>query len=81
MLIKAITKSKDGYKIYFEEGKLLIIECLDGQYVGWSRWADYWGINSGTIEEGSILGEKIINYPDIDPMVKSHIEYIIDQTK
>ena len=60
MIMSAITKSKNGYKIYFDTGKLLIIECKDGQYAGFSRWCNYWGVHDAVIEEGLIFGEKII---------------------
>lgn len=77
MLIRAITKSKNNYKLYFDNGKLLIIECKDGQYAGFSRWSDYWGVNDAVIEEGLIFGEKIINYPCLPPMIKSQIEKVL----
>ena len=77
MLIRIITKSKKGYKLYFDTGKLLVIECKDSQYAGIATWSSYWGINDATVEEGFIFGEKIINYPSLPPMIKSLIEKIL----
>ena len=77
MIIRAITKTKNRYKVYFDTGKLLVIECKDGQYAGFSRWCDYWGVNDAVIEEGLIFGEAIINYPDLPPMIKSQIEKVL----
>ena len=81
MIIRAITKSKNGYKVYFDTGKILIIECKDDQYAGFSRWCDCWGINDAVIEEGTILGEKIINYPALPPVVKSHMEKVLSEVE
>jgi len=83
MIIRAITKSKNdsGYKVYFENDKLLILECMDGQYAGWSRWAFSWGINGLYIQSGSIFGEPIINFPDLPPIIKSHLEYILEMSQ
>lgn len=77
MVIQSITANPTGYKIYFDTGKLLIIECKDGQYSGITTWANFWGVNDATIEEGFIFGEKIINYPDIQPMIQSQIEKLL----
>ena len=79
MLIRAITANPTGYKIYFDTGKLLIIECKDGQYAGYTTWSNYWGVNDATIEEGSIFEEKIINYPDLPPIIKSHLEWLLSE--
>jgi hypothetical protein len=77
MIIRAITQGKKGYKVYFDTGKLLILECMDEQYAGISTWADYWGVNDATIEEGYIFREKIINSPDLPSMVKNQIEKLL----
>ena len=79
MIIRAITTNPTGYKIYFDTGKLLIIECKDSQYAGYTIWSSYWGVNDATIEEGSIFGEKIINYPDLPPIIKSHLEWLLSE--
>ena len=79
MIIRAITKSNDGYKIYFDTGKVLILECYDDSYQGTSYWGSYWGINDLDIENGKILGDIIINYYDLPPMIKSHVEWLMSE--
>ena len=77
MIIIAVTKNDGGFKVYFDTGKLLIIECKDGQYAGFTTWSSYWGVNDATIEEGFIFGEKIISYPSLPPIIKSQIEKLL----
>ena len=79
MIIRAITKSKNGFKIYFENGKLLKLEFQNNCYQGSSVWQDYWGINDLDIENGKILGEKITNYADLPPIIQAHIEKVLSE--
>ncbi len=82
MIIRAITRRiykncNVDYSIYFQNGKCLMINgCEPCQ--GISYWGDYYGINDLDIEEGSILGNDIINYYDLPPILRSHIERILD---
>ena len=81
MIIRAITKSKNSFKVYFENGKLLKLEFQNNDcYQGSSVWQDYWGINDLDIENGKILGEKIINYLDLPPIIQAHIEKVLSET-
>jgi hypothetical protein len=81
MIIRAITKSKGNFKVYFENGKLLKLEFKNNDFFqGSSTWQDYWGINDLDIEAGKILGEKIINYADMPPIIQAHIERVLDET-
>ena len=77
LIIRVITKGKNSYKVYFDNGKLLMIECKDGQYAGYAIWSFYWGVNDATIEEGSIFGEKVINYHELPVIIQSHIEWLM----
>ena len=77
MIIRAITKNPNGYKIYFDNGKMLILTYQDDYYQGYSAWHDYWGINDSDIEVGEILGEEIINYHTLPAIIKSHVEKIL----
>ena len=81
MIIRSITKSENGYKVYFEIGKLLILTFYTDSYQGLSSWGDYWGINDLDIEAGEILGEKTVNYCDLPPIVQAHIERIMAEIK
>ena len=77
MIIRAVTKNPNGYKIYFKNGKVLILTYKDDYYQGYSAWQDYWGINDSDFETGEILGEKIINYHQLPAIIKSHVEKIL----
>lgn len=79
MIIRAISKGQKGYEVYFNNGKLLALELKDEQYAGVSYWADYWGVNDATIEEGHIFGYPIINYSDLPPMVQAQIEKVLSE--
>jgi len=80
MIIRAITKNKNSFKVYFENGKLLKLEFQNNDcYQGSSTWQDYWGINDLDLENGKILGEKIINYADLPPIIQAHIEKVLDE--
>ena len=48
-------------------------------YQGFSSWMNYWGVNDLDIENGEIMGEKIINYPKLPHIIKSHIEGILSE--
>ena len=77
MIIRAITTNPNGYKVYFDNGKVLILSFNDDYYQGYSAWNDYWGINDLDFEAGKILGEKIINYHTLPAIIKSHVEKIL----
>jgi hypothetical protein len=79
MIIRAITTNPNGYKIYFDNGKVLILSFKDDYYQGHSAWNDYWGINDSDVEIGEILGEKIINYHTLPAIIKSHVEKILEE--
>lgn len=74
MIIRVITINSKGYKIYFENGKLLILNFEDDYFQGYSAWHDFWGINDLDIEAGHILGEKIINYHQLSSHHSYHDE-------
>ena len=80
MLIRAITKNANGYKIYFEIGKILILTSYEDSYQGISHWGNYWGINDLDIEAGDILGEQIINYCDLPPIIQAHVERVLAES-
>jgi len=81
MIIRAITKSRNSFKVYFDNGKMLNLEFKNNDsYQGSSTWMDYWGINDLDLENGKILGEKIINYADMPPIIQAHIEKVLDET-
>ena len=78
MIIRTITKGINSFKIYFENGKLLILEFKNNDYhQGYSSWYCFWGINDLDTEAGEILGDTIINYHELPPIIKSHIEWIL----
>lgn len=77
MIIRVITKSRNRFNVFFENGKLLKLECNNGHYQGSSSWADFWGVNDLDIEAGEIWGEKIVNYPDLPTIVRAHIERVL----
>jgi len=80
MIIRAITKSRNSFKVYFDSGKLLKLEFQNNDfYQGSSTWQDYWGINDLDVENGKILGEKIINYADLPPIIQAHVEKVLDE--
>ena len=79
MIIRAITKNKNGYTIYFNNSRLLKLNCKNDYHQGYSIWQDYWGVNDADIEEGEILGGKIINYYDLPAIIKSHIESVLSE--
>ena len=79
MIIRAITTNPTGYKIYFENGKLLILSFNEDYYQGFSSWSNYWGINDSDIELGKIVGEQIINYHELPAIIKSHIEKVLSE--
>ena len=80
MLIRAITKGNNNYKIYFENGKLLKLESQDeDSYQGISTWGDYWGTNDLDTERGEIQGDKIINYHQLPSIIKSHVEKLMSE--
>jgi hypothetical protein len=80
MIIRAIKKGKNSFKVYFENGKLLKLEFQNNDsYQGYSTWQDYWGINDLDIDAGKILGEKIINYADLPPIVQAHVEKVLSE--
>ncbi|MHB9071656.1 MAG: hypothetical protein ACYC54_14955 [Sedimentisphaerales bacterium] len=81
MIIRAITKSRNSFKVYFDNGKLLKLEFQNNDfYQGYSCWMDYWGINDLDIEAGKILNEKIINYANMPPIIQAHIERVLSET-
>jgi len=80
MIIRAITKSNHQCSLYFENGKLLKLtfddeDCSQGSSV----WMNYWGINDLDIEEGEIMGGKIVNFHELPPIIKSHIEGLLGE--
>lgn len=80
MLIKAITKSRNCFSLYFENGKLLKMTFKDEDCSqGCSEWMYSWGVNDLDVEEGEIMGEKIINYHELPPIIQSHIEGILGE--
>jgi len=50
-------------------------DCSQGS----STWCNYWGINDLDIEQGAILGYKIINYHELPEIIKSHIEGLLGE--
>lgn len=82
MIIRAITKGKKSFKVYFDNGKLLNLEFRNNDsFQGYSCWMDYWGINDLDIEAGKIFNEKIINYSDMPPIIQAHIERVLNELK
>jgi len=82
MIIRAITKGKNSFKVYFENGKLLKLEFKNNDsYQGYSCWSDYWGINDLDLEAGKILNEKRINYLDLPPIAQAHVERVMEELK
>ncbi len=79
MIIRGITKNTTGYKIYFENGRLLKLTFKEDYFQGSSIWADYWGINDSDIEAGEISGEKLINYYEVPAIIKSHVERVLSE--
>ena len=80
MIIRAITKGKNNFRIYFDNGKLLKLEFKNNDcYTGTSTWTDYWGINDLDVEAGEILGDNIINYYDLPEIVKAHTERVMSE--
>ncbi len=77
MIIRAITKSRNGFRVYFENGRILILKSFDDNFQGISYWGEYWGINDLDIEEGEIIGEQIINYCDLPGIIQSHVEKLL----
>lgn len=81
MIIRAISKGKNSFKVYFKNGKLLDLSFKNNDcYQGSSTWQDYWGINDLDIENGKILGEKIINYLALPPIIQAHVEKVLSET-
>jgi len=80
VIIRAITLSANQCSLYFENGKLLKLTFEDEDCSqGISTWMNYWGVNDLDIEEGEIMGEKIINFHELPPIIKSHIEGILGE--
>ena len=82
--IRAITKIKDGYKIYFYGCKCLIISTKDGDE-GTSQFVNYFGINDSHFEDAAnenrkkFRNEKLINFFDLPAIVEAHIEAVLDE--
>ena len=56
----------------------LIVNSYNQEYQGISYWGEYFGINDLDIDVGIILGGRIINYTDLPPVVRSHVEWLLN---
>ncbi len=94
MIIRAITKAKeqfiDKYTVYFMDGSCLTMSSNPNSIQGVSQWGQYFGINDLDFEEAVennnqmlILGrvEELINFSDLPSIIKSHVEYRMEENK